>query len=757
MKRLFVCVVISFFTTSLFCQKPILINLKDGKATQEIAVKDGVIALSSLPDTLVLIFPDKNFINYGISFNSDSTLTNNTVQLNFNCESEDTCLQLLLSDIIDNRLTLSFNNNKIVAIGRRSVTPKTVGNFLSIIKPVIKDQVAKLDMYDSLKAPDGVTQEVLIVQNVDAYKIQFDCNFSNKITQSEKSTNKKNVADTDKIYSPFNQLFYKPIVINHSSHAITPKYRGIYDTRTNEVTYLKYKNKKDFEYYKVKKFIAPMANREILFSVIGSIDSTYIIDSSSVQYFMEYGKGFNDQIASIDVNPKTDKSNPDNNTAKTPQDSLFLLEKNKNTNSGTCPSKNQIQCLINEYVDTTKTDKKLKLLIDNACLDISTNAKKNILNKNISKTFFALADKYVDALRELTQSQGDNASLRVTIDSLIRKIDTLKNQLVKVPNSEEWKNLLMSLDISLEEFNLKYANIDFMEKQYASDLLCLKLKVKQLLGITVPDEEKAFAQLLINLVKPKIADMYYTDFANLIHSIEAEYKKASNKQPKYKIYSKSIQIPNADELAISIKTKNGSDYLLNRTFNISRGFKIDFSTGVFLTGISNSDFVVAPQSYRYRATKDTVVIRGGAGIDSVINKGIQDTVGSSIYENKKLTFSTGFMLHAYTRTGSAVNLGIAAGAIIDNNSNAQILLGGSLLLHAGKSRVVLSGGLAIGRQKILSKELEQYKVPPSTLPVYNTRYDLPKFYTGTNPTTAFSSTTSWFFGLTYNFASINVK
>jgi hypothetical protein len=135
------------------------------------------------------------------------------------------------------------------------------------------------------------------------------------------------------------------------------------------------------------------------------------------------------------------------------------------------------------------------------------------------------------------------------------------------------------------------------------------------------------------------------------------------------------------------------------------------------------------------------------------NGGIRDTSISVIRKNEKLSFGTGIYLHFYPRTGCAINAGGAAGLILDNNGQVQFLLCLSLMFNAGKNRIALVGGYARGKEKRLSAENEiYYRTENQTY--FNSRNDLPKSFTGTNPAAFDKWKSSWFFGVTFNFASL---
>lgn len=358
------------------------------------------------------------------------------------------------------------------------------------------------------------------------------------------------------------------------------------------------------------------------------------------------------------------------------------------------------------------------------------------------------------AIAELKTNLSD---LATEVQILRKSIDSLKNNPQKNASANTAEktinNLLTSLDEALELFNHQYESIDFKETEYKDALLCLQMKIKILLNNFAVENADSLTSSLINFVIPGIESSHYNYFSKLIKSIQAQYASATSKKAKYTIFRKYITIPNQDIVNINFNTKSRNFDSLS--FNVKGGFKIDFSTGLFVTGLSNSAFVLGQHTFRYKGTKDFIL---PSGQDSIAYTGnVLDTTGNFIYTNKKINFNTGVLIHGYWRNGKIANAGIAVGAMLDNNTQLLWLIGGSILLNAGNSRIAISGGAAIGKEMVISSELQRYSwnssINDSTL--YNSINNVPKFYIGTsNIPTYYKTNLNWFFAITYNFATI---
>ncbi|MFT3677794.1 MAG: hypothetical protein QM781_18015 [Chitinophagaceae bacterium] len=624
---------------------------------------DKGIALSKLPSSITLVLPDTNFQGYKFRIGTDTFSKRFYVGLS--C-SGDTCINVQLNDIKDNKIVLHFTGGYLVGIGTRLLEPQrqiTLEKdtlYMAIIPPVASKP-------GKPPLPSGATEQ----QNTDEDK--GICELTKYPRQesleglssfqmfyflcSKVDTAKDGTHCYRTVASPFNYKFNIPC-LNTRGAAVTHKYRLVYDVSDtyvpngNPFTILKMKRKKGYEYYKVKKVMRPRAWREIVFSVIGAKDSIYKVSLTSNQNFMEYEKDFAEGLQKIATTAQKGGA-----------------------------------------ADTTSA------------------------SGNITDSVKPIDKKPLDRARELKQ-----------------QMDDLKKDL----NSFN---------------NVVFPTVDFSMESYQYELQCLKDNISRIFNIPIPTSGKDLAKSLEDKVEVIGLTQYYQVFCAIIKQINAKYEEAINKKIRYYVVSDILRVPNEDEINISIKTKNGTDVLQERKYQVSGGFKIDFSTGFFHSGLSASDFVISSRQFRFKDTRDTIL---PTGADSVMYTGfIRDTSVSVIQKNKKLSFGTGIYIHFYPRTGGALNLGGAGGVIIDNNGQVQFLLGGSIMFKAGKNRVALVGGFARGKEKILSAENEQYYWRGSTSnSLLNSRHEVPQNFSGTNPATFDRWKSSWFVGLTFNFASV---
>jgi len=565
-------------------------------------------------------------------------------------------VKLFLTDIKEKNIELKFSGEFLIGIGNRLLDkPKKIylekGKFyLKILEPK-QTEIAQTPEKPSIstrekticdKLPDDA-QEILKLEQAHAL-----FNFLCRRATPQDTLNGCPI----NVQSNYNYKFLSPC-LDSKGNALTSTYRLVYDVRKmpEPFTILKLKKGKGYEYYTVKKRINPIAKRELVVTVIGEKDSTYIITSNSTQNFMEYEGDFAKALENIST-------------------------------AGATPA--------------TKTD---------------STAKKDSTTKPAPK----------DELQK----------------------------------ARELKTKMYDLSRDLSEFNtVLFPTIDFSEDAYQRELSCLQKNIARIFNIPIPKSGDQFADTLANQVEDiKVPYKYYQDFCTLIQEIKVKYDEAINKKVKYFVSSQEIYVPNEDEFELSIKTKNGVEILKPRTYQISGGFKIDFSTGFFHSGLSSSDFTTGSQFFRFKETRDTIL---ASGKDSIIYTGdVRDTTLSVIRKNKRLSFGTGFYVHFYPRSGGAVNAGGSAGVILDNNGQVQFLLGGSLMFNVGKSRVAIVGGYARGREKTLSSENNQYYWNGGST-LINSKYDLPKNFSGTNPATYEKWKSSWFIGLTFNFVTVPV-
>lgn len=116
------------------------------------------------------------------------------------------------------------------------------------------------------------------------------------------------------------------------------------------------------------------------------------------------------------------------------------------------------------------------------------------------------------------------------------------------------------------------------------------------------------------------------------------------------------------------------------------GFKIDFSTGLFITSLYDHRFNLRP---------DSSVIRNSYGGDSIVFNRRNQIVRQTNDEN--LDFGVSALAHFYPRLTPSVNfaLSLGAGLSIDKDPSIRYLAGGSLLLGR-KGRLAITYGCAAG-------------------------------------------------------------
>jgi hypothetical protein len=332
--------------------------------------------------------------------------------------------------------------------------------------------------------------------------------------------------------------------------------------------------------------------------------------------------------------------------------------------------------------------------------------------------------------------------------------------------AEKWKNDLLALDKVLEYFNWEFENIDFREGDYSKALANMQQGIKSCLGIPVTDSEEDLKTTLINGIKTlrdDELDPYETELLNLISAIEKEYKKAQGKTTHRRLFQLQVQIPNDDQVTLSLKSDKTDAKLINRTFNVKGGFKIDFSSGIFFTWLGSPDFVLARSVFQYRETRDTVIVRpGGDPKDSIMYTGsVKETSGNLIRQNEnKITYGAGFFAHGYWRSGGSVNVGMAVGLVMNNTGSILATLGPSLMFNAGSQRISLLGGIAVGKVRHLSASSTDFLYKPEYAGFENGRTifanarEVPHFYNETEIKTYEKWDVNFFVGVSFNFASI---
>lgn len=320
-------------------------------------------------------------------------------------------------------------------------------------------------------------------------------------------------------------------------------------------------------------------------------------------------------------------------------------------------------------------------------------------------------------------------------------------------------NKTVSLRLDLVALTTSYqlgVTADYL--RYQAALKCIQINIVgffQTNGIPANGDE--LKKMISNkLIADSVDVRYYPALCTELGKIGITYDLALQKATQKKFfYSKMVIVPNADQFTITVK-KDNKNVLFSNDFEVYGGFKIDFSTGLFLTGLSHSTFVASSEQFHYKASRDSVDASGA--IHTIYDGQVKDTMMTVLHKNKNLNIGAGLMAHFYPRLGGAVDIGGVVGVLFDAQTQMQVLVGASCMFKTkGAHRISFVGGLALGKEQVLSAESKQYYWDGKDR-YFNTRQALPANYTNSgSPSTVSKMHASWFLGITFNFATLNTN
>lgn len=154
-----------------------------------------------------------------------------------------------------------------------------------------------------------------------------------------------------------------------------------------------------------------------------------------------------------------------------------------------------------------------------------------------------------------------------------------------------------------------------------------------------------------------------------------------------------IQVENVDEyiFTLSVVPKSGAQlYRIVDKQPVSArtvgGVKFDFSSGLFVTGLTDQRFTLRP---------DSSVIQNSFGGDSIVYNRRNEIILQS--DDKKVDFGVSAMMHFYPRITPSFNLGLSLGAGLSIGPDPAIrYLGGGSLFIGKSGRLILTYGCAAG-------------------------------------------------------------
>lgn len=757
LKQRLLLAVFALFASNAATAQEMKIDLENKTVYVQLEVSKEKIILDSLPDILYLVFPDKSPEKTKLGFNDakatykkDDKEINAHFTLGFQ-NTDSTGINIQMSDIRFGMVKLNFKDNQLTAVNDRLLKePKRIV-LDAKNKPIIQFNTKKEEEKET-KPADSWTKpkdpQVMIV--VDSTIVATQLMSWSKIS----SNSVKHDDNSDKpLEFPYNQRYSSPSANSkNSNNAVTHEYEILLDERpgsSRPITYMRLKNSDGIEHYKVKKRINPSVQREIVVHVIGHADSIYSVEDSETNHFMQYA----DKIEGLFI--------PDDSTVKDDDSTTEPQESVDSTSKSIQPDISRFLSFVENYDDAVTKIKKIDIFMELTDAEVSFKLKNDLTASS------AFIEK-LDSLHAEAKKIQELLLKRITADSLI--IDSLKKDIVKfqlkiksyIENEYDsiaryQKASLSIIYHKLTALNEKIHNHQTTEPTILNELQNISAFMMKHLYVAMSSDAETLEKRLRQSVEQEITDKYYNDFKSVISQIRTEYDAVNNRKNKYRHYTKQISIPNADAMEIAVKTKSGPS-IFERELRTSLGFKIDFSSGFIYSGLNRPDFVIDNETMRYKETRDSVA-SDGSMITTYTGR-ILDTTGQVIRSNPKRGFNAGFLVHAYTRSGTSTNLALTTGIIV-NNSDLQYLIGGSILLAAGGDhRIALSGGLVFGKEKMLSSELRQFERNPEENSIQANRYDLKPYYTGTANlanSTYEKYNTSFFFAVTLNLGTLNIK
>lgn len=321
---------------------------------------------------------------------------------------------------------------------------------------------------------------------------------------------------------------------------------------------------------------------------------------------------------------------------------------------------------------------------------------------------------------------------------------------------------LKALNQATALLNGRHAGVDVFQDQYHADLMCLRYRIMS--EFNIPNFVNDSIQIDSLVAEAKLLRLELSKIDStkngllVIKSIEKSYLNLISKQiNRFKVFYNQVRIPDQDVFKLEVTQVDKKKNVFNRSFRTRGGFKIDFSTGIFLTGLSVPEYVVQKHSFKYKPA--TFGLDSLGNIDTTYASRLRDTSGHRIHVKDPIAnYGVGLLAHAYVRTGTFINIGISTGILV-NNIGVQILIGGSTMFNIKKTRLSLTGGVVIGQKKTISPTAKPYLQsdnPDADGTVYDLPTDVPAFFEPTDVPTFVKWKCSWFFGLTYNFGSVSV-
>ncbi|MGD1848942.1 MAG: hypothetical protein ACFB10_26415 [Salibacteraceae bacterium] len=301
---------------------------------------------------------------------------------------------------------------------------------------------------------------------------------------------------------------------------------------------------------------------------------------------------------------------------------------------------------------------------------------------------------------------------------------------------KEQLNKFKQLAAQLEDYKAYQAGKPYLDQQeYLADWAHLNQKLKEHFGVYGSALKlDAVGQQLLKKIKSTSTGEEYIAYQTAVEKAVKLYASLSSLQ-FYQSFA-PLKPGNVDELQYELTIKQGTDPSDNGTKTIYKipvrgGLKIDFSSGLFVSGLFDRGYTTRTQTSMDTSYFVTPTFQMTDSIIAVDEKQEQQILE---VDRGKAEITLGGLMHFYTRQTRFVNGALSIGGSVNSAGTTRYMGGGSLLLGYQR-RFAISGGVAMGNVKRLGSGLEVGGILDAEKTEVPTR-DVFK--------------TSWFLGFTYN-------
>lgn len=363
----------------------------------------------------------------------------------------------------------------------------------------------------------------------------------------------------------------------------------------------------------------------------------------------------------------------------------------------------------------------------------SSTQKKEITNKD-----------YDSAVNDLINFQGKltlfETDLQNAVNAIIKNPDFIDStQLANLPKQIREciiTNFLPNINITLYNMESELQK-EFIKRIFKIRMIFLSLssdeqaEQKEFYDNLVSDSSNQAltnSVLLIKIIKTVRTDVVYSipkisESDELFITIDVSPLEQIQQPVSTTEKTTSVLQKNTPKINIFPTQRVRSDQFPVPVFG---GFKIDFSTGLFFSGLKNDT---------YTLQQDSITGLGSTGQDSTLAR------GSYVVKEKESKFDMGIgaFAHGYTRLLRGVDLAATIGGGINFDKQLRYMTG-LTLLFGNHNKLAIGGGIAFGKVEKMSNSLES---------AYTNQSLVPSSITSVETVSVF--TNSWYLSATYSF------